>query len=60
MSRQILQKLAVRLELVLLLIIQNQTLATFSAIEMRKLLWAARKVHMGCMVPAGRMLCRLN
>jgi len=32
-SRQIPQKLAVRLELVLLYIIQNQTLATFSAIE---------------------------
>jgi len=41
------QKLPARLELVLLLIIRSGTFATFSAIE-----------KVGCMWPAGRMLCR--
>jgi len=54
-TRRIPQKLSVRLELILLLIIQNKTLATFSAIE---------KAPVGhkkstCGLHVARMLCRL-
>jgi len=49
-SRQIPQKLAARLELVLLLVIQSRTLQHL--LQLMKLSWGARKVLTDC------MLCR--